>query len=145
VLNLNGFACPSPPIQSLSFTIINFLPKVCRSFPYFLSFIFLLCLTCFFSSSHMWLVRFTVILAGYPTDSTPQKLLRQLVIKKQKKWVIWMLIDLTSTFHMLIVLYGHKNVNFIMSLWLPRGVRKLAEWILLWNCHHVLPRFLWVS
>lgn len=48
VLNFSGFACSSPPIQSLSFTIINFLLKVCWSFPYFLSFIFLLCLTCFF-------------------------------------------------------------------------------------------------
>lgn len=84
----------------------------------------------------MWLVRFTVILAGYPTDSAPQKLLRHLV-EKNKKWVIRILIYLTSTFHILIVLYSHKIVYLIMSLWLPRGVRKLAEWILLWNCHHV--------
>lgn len=89
----------------------------------------------FFSSRHMWLVRFTVILAGYPTDSTPQKFLRHLV--KKITWVIWILIYLTSTFHSLIVLYSRKIVYLIMSLWLPRGVRKLSKWTLLWNCHHV--------
>ncbi len=100
------------------------------------SFLFLLCLTCFFSSRHMGLVRFTVILAGYPTDSTAQKLLTHLV-KKKITWVIRILIYLTSTFHSLIVLYSCKIVYLIMSLWLPRGVRKLSKWTLLWNCHHV--------
>lgn len=136
---------PVPPYKaSLSPSLIIMNAKVCWSFPYFLNFIFLLCLTCFFfPSSHMWLVRFTVILAGYPTDEAPQKLLRHLVINFFFfKWVIWILIYLTSTFDILIVLYSHKNVYLIMSLWLPRGVRKLAEWILLWNCHHVLPRLL---
>ncbi len=90
----------------------------------------------FFSSRHMGLVRFTVNL-NYPTDFTPQNLLRHLV-KKKITWVIRILIYLTSTFHSLIVLYSRKIVYLIMSLWLPRGVQKLSKWTLLWNCHHVL-------
>lgn len=57
--------------------------------------------------------------------------------EKKITWVKRILIYLTSTFHSLIVLYSRKIVYLIMSLWLPRGFRKLSKWTLLWNCHHV--------
>lgn len=86
-------------------------------------------------SSHMWLVRFTIILAGYPTDSTPQNF--SATEKKNSIWVIWNFNLSYIHFPQFDRSYSHKIVCLIMSLWLPRGVRKLAEQTLLWNCHHV--------